>query len=124
MLIQEELKNSIEYITNCKAYPNDIPSNAELPAVLYKSNGRSRNSNSQLSKTDILDRDFQLIVVSKTASETYTIAEKLAEALEGYSGDLIESKILMIRVTNMTDLYNYTQNTNETTINIQLMIRK
>ena len=50
MLIQEELKNSLEYVSGVSAYPNNIPASADLPAIVYKNTGFRRNADSSLCK--------------------------------------------------------------------------
>lgn len=124
MLIQEELKNSLEYVSGVSAYPNNIPASADLPAIVYKNTGFRRNTDSSLCKSDIIDRDFQVFVISKSASETYKIAEKIMSELENYSGEFVESNVLMIRIENNQSLYNYQQDTHEETINIKIIVRK
>lgn len=123
-MIQVDIKDLLESITDLNVYPNVIPQQATIPAILYKSTGFGRNSDSSLSESNVIDYQFNVFVIAKTAKEMYEEGNKIIEALENFKGTQGSSEILIIRVRNIIDLYNYTQNTHEQTIDITIKVRK
>lgn len=124
-MIQEDIKDFIEYHFNdVKAYPNVIPQGECLPAIMYRFTNDSRDSDSVLDGEDVATVDLQAIIVSKSYKKTSEMAKILREAFSNFNGIIVQTNVLIGRVTNGQDLYNPTQQTHEHTLNINLKIRR
>ncbi len=123
-MIQEDLKTFLEVKSGVNVYPSILPSTAELSSIVYKQTGFNRNNDSALNSSDVRDYRFTIFVITKSARDMHTISENLIEELEGFSGLMGETNVLITRIKNAVDLFNYSQNTHEKTINIEIKIRK
>ena len=121
--MNSDLKTLIEENTSLKCYPFIIPETAEYPSILYLGIGFRRNNDSNLSESNVLDRKFQLVAISKTVKETKELEIKLTNLLEGWHGTIGTTKILITRINNVVDLYNHNQGTFECNIDVEFTIK-
>ena len=111
-----DFKDLIEEITGLKVYPVIIPQNAKYPCIQSTISGGGRDGDSNLANSNIKEYRLSIVVCSDKVSINDEIETKLITALDGNTITSGDTKSLVFRHTNTTELYNYTQGLHEMTI--------
>lgn len=117
-----DLKNYLETESSVNVYPMHIPQGSELPAMEISDLFDSRNSDSNLDASNIKDRRFQITIVSTKTETTLDLKTQVVDLLEGFSGVMGDSNILITRVNSTVPLYNKQQQTFEYAIDANFVL--
>lgn len=84
-LIHNEFKALIDSITGMKAYPLFIPKKANLPAICFEQEDLSRNADSNLRLTSLVDHRFTVTVAASDFRTCHDKMQLLINSLDQYS---------------------------------------
>ena len=117
-------KELFESITCLKIYPVVIPQNANYPCIQMTTSGGARDTSSNLAKTNITSHRIILTICSDKVSTNVGYEKMLLDAIDYNSNVYKETKSLIIEHAGTTELFNYTQNLHEMTIEFKTKILK
>ena len=123
-MFEIDLKNFLETLTSLSAYPIHIPATEKNSALLYRETSFSRHSGSQLSKTDVSELSYQIIVVSDTTNETLIVKNNLVNAFENYSGVMGSTHVMSSRVINVVPIFDTNTKQFEYTVAVDFTIHR
>lgn len=123
-MIIEDLKVFIETQTSLLMYPFHIPQGSDLPAIQYDQVNFSRHEDSNMSESNVTSHNFQLTIVTEDSDTCILKMDEIVNLLEGYSGVMGNSKVMICRVNNTVPLYNKQQQTYEYAIDVSMRINK
>jgi len=101
-----DIKTHLESNTGLLAYPFHIPKNEPLPAIQYDEVSNIRDSDSNLSESNIRHIRMQFTIVSTTTKTTLDLKDQIENLYENYSGLIGTSKVLISRLQTSVALYN------------------
>ena len=119
-----DLKNKLEEFTGVQTYPMNIPQGVALPALECTQMSYNRNGDSSLDSSNILNYRIQITIVTKTSKDTLDLLDNITDTLEGFSGTIGSSKIMICRIQNTVPVYNSNQQTYEYAIDAIFNINK
>lgn len=113
-----DVKTFLEALTSYDVYPFTIPQGSSLPAIQSDMIDFSRDLDSNLDSSNMINYRFQFTLVSNNTNTLLDDVQVIVQALEGYSGAMGTSKILTTRVQNTIPLYDDKQQTFEYAIDV------
>ncbi len=123
-MIEIDLKNYIETLVGCFAYPIKIPQGVSLPAIEFKEIFNGRNPESSLNRRDLVNQKFQITLVSSDSEWLLLNKDLLLTNLDGFSGYMGDTNIFIGRVNNGISLYDNAQQNFEYNIDITFTVRQ
>ena len=123
-MIEPDLRLLLESITDMNAYPITIPQNEKDVSIAFRQTGYGRNSDSNLSESNIIDYNFQLSVIGTDLTEVVVKSSSLIDGLENEAGTVNDTNILIIRVVGSVDIFDTIQHNYERAIDIMIKVKK